>query len=67
MGASDKLIFALMMSNKRNTKKVKQHKKKLESCKKKKCSRNHSRLLSLRKIHDKELADKCKQKNDMAY
>jgi len=21
----------------------------------------------LRKIHDKELADKCKQKNDMAY
>ena len=21
----------------------------------------------MRKIHDKELADKCKQKNDMAY
>jgi len=67
MGVSNRTIFALLVSNKRNTKKVKQHKKKLESCKTKKCPTNHARLRLLRKIHDKDLAKKCKQKDDMAY
>ena len=60
-------LYFLVASNKRNTRKVKQLKKKLENCETKHCPKNYSRLRRLRKIHDKDLAEKCTQKDPMAY
>ena len=56
--------MALFITNKRNTRKVMQLKKKLARCKTRKCPKMNSKL---RKIHDKELANKCKQKNNDAF
>jgi hypothetical protein len=67
MGIADKTIFALWASNKRNTRKLHQRKKKLQNCETKKCPTNQSRLLRLKKIYDKEMADKCTQKDATGY
>ena len=67
MGIADRTIFALLTSDKRNTRKVTQLKKKLANCQTKNCPKNHSRLRRLKKIHDKDLAEKCTQKDPMAF
>ena len=67
MGIADRTIFALLASNKRNTRKVQQLTKNLANCETKNCPKNHSRLRRLKKIHDKDLAEKCTQKDPIAY
>jgi hypothetical protein len=67
MGIADRTIFAVLTSKKRNTRKLDQLKKKLETCTTQKCPKNHARLRRLKKIHDKDLANTCTQKGNMAF